>query len=74
MSSSITGVIYLELKYCERCGGLGIRPAGTDLQFCAACSRVLAGLSPNRNLATHIRHKRLPARDLGHTNVKGGEA
>lgn len=38
--------IALELKYCERCGGLWLRPRGSDLIFCAGCSRVMAGLTP----------------------------
>lgn len=38
--------ISLELKYCERCGGLWLRPRGSDLLFCAGCSRVMAGLTP----------------------------
>jgi hypothetical protein len=34
----------LELKYCERCGGLWLRPKGSDLSFCAGCAKALAGL------------------------------
>jgi len=41
------GSIQLELKYCERCGGLWLRPKGSELVFCAACARVMAGLTPN---------------------------
>jgi hypothetical protein len=26
--------IQLELKYCERCSGLWLRPKGSDLVFC----------------------------------------
>jgi len=40
------GSIQLELKYCERCGGLWLRPQGSDLVFCAGCSRAMAGLVP----------------------------
>jgi hypothetical protein len=29
--------IQLELKYCERCGALWLRPKSSDLIFCAAC-------------------------------------
>ena len=39
--------IQLELKYCERCGGLWLRPKGSELVFCASCARVIAGLAPN---------------------------
>ena len=34
--------IQLELKYCERCGGLWLRPGGSDLVFCGRCARNLA--------------------------------
>ncbi len=38
-----SGSIQLELKYCERCGGLGLRPKGSDLVFCAACAVAVSG-------------------------------
>jgi len=31
-------IIEVELKYCERCGGLWIRPKGSQRVFCAACA------------------------------------
>lgn len=37
-------VMRLELKYCERCGGLWLRPKGSDLIFCAGCAKAMAGL------------------------------
>lgn len=40
-----SGAIQLELKYCERCGGLWLRPKNSELAFCAACARVMAGLT-----------------------------
>lgn len=39
-------VIQLELKYCERCGGLWLRPKGSDLIFCARCAKTMAGILP----------------------------
>lgn len=39
-----SGAIQLELKYCERCGGLWLRPRGSELVFCGACARAMAGL------------------------------
>jgi hypothetical protein len=36
----------LELKYCERCGGLWLRPAGGCQIYCATCSRAMAELPP----------------------------
>lgn len=44
------GSIQLELKYCERCGGLWLRPKGSDLLFCAGCARAMAGLVPGLSL------------------------
>jgi hypothetical protein len=38
------GQIQLELKYCERCGGLWLRLKGSDAVYCAGCSRAMAGL------------------------------
>jgi Zn-finger nucleic acid-binding protein len=38
--------IQVELKYCERCGGLWLRPQGTDGVYCASCRVCLAAL-PN---------------------------
>jgi hypothetical protein len=29
--------IQVELKYCERCGGLWLRPQGTDGVYCNSC-------------------------------------
>jgi ribosomal protein L37AE/L43A len=68
-----TGVVYLELKYCERCGGLGLRRAGSGSPFCVPCSRVMAGLSPNSNLATHVRSP-LPANDSRDSRREGVNA
>jgi ribosomal protein S27AE len=34
--------IQLDLKYCERCGGLWLRPHGTDGVYCAACGAYFA--------------------------------
>jgi hypothetical protein len=38
--------IQLELKYCERCGGLWLRPQGADGVYCASCRVCLAAM-PN---------------------------
>jgi hypothetical protein len=39
----------LELKYCERCGGLWLRPQGGDAVYCAPCERDIAELPPIRS-------------------------
>jgi len=31
----------MELRYCPRCGALGIRPAGEENPHCRACARIL---------------------------------
>jgi Zn-finger nucleic acid-binding protein len=36
----------LELKYCERCGGLWLRPVGGGQIYCVACGREMAQLPP----------------------------
>jgi Zn-finger nucleic acid-binding protein len=36
----------LELKYCERCGGLWLRPVGGGQIYCTICSRAMAELPP----------------------------
>jgi len=38
--------IHVELKYCERCGGLWLRPQGTSGVYCASCRVCLAAM-PN---------------------------
>lgn len=57
-----SGAIQLELKYCERCGGLWLRPQGSELVFCASCARAMAGLAclpttlrvPRQNRGTNV--------------------
>jgi len=36
----------LELKYCERCGGLWLRPQGGEAVYCARCAEAIAELPP----------------------------
>ena len=38
--------IQVELKYCERCGGLWLRPHETSGVYCASCRMCLAAM-PN---------------------------
>jgi len=38
--------IQVELKYCERCGGLWLRQEGTNGVYCASCRERLAAM-PN---------------------------
>jgi len=32
--------ILIELKYCERCGGLWLRPQGSGAVYCAGCQEI----------------------------------
>ncbi len=42
--------VLMELKYCERCGGLHLRPVSEPGVYCAPCARALdraeAALAP----------------------------
>lgn len=42
MSTLKTGEVPVELKYCERCGGLWLRPQGEDVVYCRGCQEHMA--------------------------------
>lgn len=44
MESEGLEIIRLELKYCERCGGLWMRTQGTDDVYCPACEEEMSDL------------------------------
>lgn len=46
MSSPVPEISTLELKYCERCGGLCLRPRASRAVYCPACARRLRELPP----------------------------
>ncbi len=35
-------IVRLELKYCERCGGLLLRESGDSAVYCGSCARALS--------------------------------
>jgi hypothetical protein len=37
-------IVRLELKYCERCGGLWMRPQGTEEVYCPPCAVQMSDL------------------------------
>jgi Zn-finger nucleic acid-binding protein len=37
-------IVEVELKYCERCGGLWVRPCGSERVFCGNCAPRMAEL------------------------------
>jgi hypothetical protein len=44
MGGGSTNEMSFELKYCERCGGLWLRPTGGGQIYCVACGRSMAEL------------------------------
>jgi Zn-finger nucleic acid-binding protein len=51
-------IVLLELKYCERCGGLWLRPRGCEDVLCATCSAQMAefpGSCKHTNLRLALR-------------------
>jgi len=48
-------VIELELKYCERCGGLWLRARGTEQVYCPACSGAMDGPRAARKAKRRLR-------------------
>jgi hypothetical protein len=48
----------LELKYCERCGGLGLRPVGGGQTYCASCARAMAEMAAGSTEAENVRMPR----------------
>ena len=41
-------IVRLELKYCERCGGLWMRVWGTQDAYCPPCTLQMSDLPPVR--------------------------
>ena len=53
-------VVQVELKYCERCGGLWFRLQSSPEVYCAICAIAMADVAlPSKSR----RHPRLPVRD-----------
>ncbi len=53
--SSSANELQFELKYCERCGGLWLRPVGGGQVYCVACGRAMAELPPASQTAETAR-------------------
>ena len=53
--------IQVELKYCERCGGLWLRPQGTNGVYCSSCRMCLAAMpDPGEAAPRKPRSRRKP--------------
>jgi hypothetical protein len=55
MEMAEQAVVLLELKYCERCGGLWVRPAGSEEVYCACCAIEMADFALPRKKKTSPR-------------------
>jgi len=53
-------IIHLELKYCERCGGLWMRPLGSQEVYCNTC---VAPISELPGVRRRKSRPRLPVND-----------
>jgi hypothetical protein len=58
--SSPANELQFELKYCERCGGLWLRPMGGGQVYCVACGRAMAELPPASYTRSGVDSPRLP--------------
>ena len=38
-------IIRVELKYCEACGALRLRPRGSKAPYCGRCAKIMAQLA-----------------------------
>ena len=41
-------LVRVELKYCEACGALRLRPHGSKTPYCGRCAKVMAELARAR--------------------------
>jgi len=71
-------VLQLELKYCERCGGLWLRIRGIQEVYCSSCAAAMSEVAIGRKSK---RPPRLPVRDIDSQRspispmfLKGGHA
>ena len=58
---NVEEAIQLDLKYCERCGGLWLRRKGTNGVYCGGCKEHFEAL-PNRGAAPRRKTRRRKSR------------
>jgi hypothetical protein len=58
--SGFANELQFELKYCERCGGLWLRPVGGGQIYCVACGREMAELPPASYEREGVEGPRMP--------------
>lgn len=49
-----SGFPKLELKYCERCGGLWTRPQGGEEVYCGKCAKAMEELPPVKRRSPEV--------------------
>jgi hypothetical protein len=56
-------LLHLQLKYCERCGGLWLRPDGADTPYCPPCEQFMSELPvrPDRHQRKPVQSAYAPA-------------
>jgi hypothetical protein len=54
MGTESTSTTQMELKYCERCGGLWLRPLGDSHVYCSSCSPAMAELPPASSVRKRV--------------------
>jgi Zn-finger nucleic acid-binding protein len=72
--STSTNKLSLELKYCERCGGLWLRPGGGEQIYCVNCARAMAELPPSSYEVRRARVPRGPQRTHKPSAIQNYEA
>ena len=69
--------LQFELKYCERCGGLWLRPTGGGQIYCVACGRAMAELPKASYIRDGVKGARIPQGpvrwDMGDSDVESYE-
>lgn len=77
MESIDSNAIQMELKYCERCGGLWLRIRGSEIVYCPSCSMIMAGIARDSRCLEHSRSG-VPVSDESDTDNtfwgEGGQA
>lgn len=55
-------LIQLELKYCERCGGLWLRPVATSPIYCSPCALAMSEMAQPKPVP-HVAPRERPRRE-----------
>ncbi len=70
----VTNEAQFELKYCERCGGLWLRPVGGEQVYCVVCSRQMADLPPASHEVGRATRQKGPRWGADHREYEDSDA